>query len=102
MVMEVAKKISESINMFYCNCSRKNHFINLLLDDPRIIYMTTNKKVIELLSIEHQPRKGCVGWTEEDRCRSSDRSKDVWEENFSDFEVCHGMPAKRINEYNGK
>ncbi len=37
MVMEVAKKVSESMNTFSGNCRRKNRLINLLLDNPHMI-----------------------------------------------------------------
>jgi hypothetical protein len=63
------------------NSSRKNVLSNLSLDDPHMIHTTTDEKVIETLRIEHQPCKGHGGWTEEDRRRSSDRSKDKWDEN---------------------
>ncbi len=73
--------------------SRKNNLNNLLLDDSHMIYMMTDWKVIEVLSIEHQPRTGCGGW-------SSDRSKYKWEVNYADFETCDGIPAKGTKEYN--
>ncbi len=71
-VMEVAKKVSESMNMFSGNSSRKSNLSKLLLDDPHMIYTTTDEKIIELVSIIHQPRKGNGGRTEEERRRSSD------------------------------
>jgi hypothetical protein len=49
-----------------------------------------DETVIEVLSIEHQPHRGR---------RSSDRSKDKWDENYVDFEACDGMPAKETKEY---
>jgi hypothetical protein len=101
-VIEATKKVSESMNIFFGDSSRKNNLINLFLDDPHMIHATTNEKVIEMLSIKHQPRKGRVGWIEEERHRSSARGKDAWEENATDFEACHGMPAKGTKEYNWK
>jgi hypothetical protein len=74
--MEVAKKVSELMNMFSGNSSRKNNLINLLLDDPHMIHATTNDKVIEMLSIDHHAWKGRARWTEEERHRSS-----TWEKN---------------------
>jgi hypothetical protein len=61
-----------------------------------MIYTTADAKVIEVLSIEHQPSKGCYGWT---RLISTDRSKNVWEQNYTDFEACDGMPAQGTKEY---
>ncbi len=81
--------------MFSGNSSRKNNLINLILDDPHMIYTTTDKKANEELSIKHQHRKRHGRWTGDKRCRSSDRSKDVWEDNYADFKACDGMPAKR-------
>ncbi len=89
-VMEVRKKASESMNMFSGNSSKKKNLINLLPDDPHMTYTRTDEKVIELLSIEHQPHKGH---------RSSDRSKDKWDENYTEFKACDGMPAKGTKEY---
>jgi hypothetical protein len=47
-VMEVGKKVSGSMNIFSGNSSRKKNLINLLLDDPYIIYMTKDEKVIDV------------------------------------------------------
>jgi hypothetical protein len=57
--MEVVKKVSESMNMFSGASSGKNNFVSLLLDDPHMIYTTTDEKVIQMLSIQHQHCKGC-------------------------------------------
>jgi hypothetical protein len=59
-----------------------------------MIYATTDEKVIDVLSIEPQPHKGHGGWTE-------DRIRDMWDENYTDFEACDGMPAKGTKEYIG-
>jgi hypothetical protein len=50
--MEVAKKVSESLNMFYDDSNGKINLVNLLLDDPHMIYVTTDEKVIQLLRIK--------------------------------------------------
>jgi hypothetical protein len=76
--MEAAKKVSESMNMFPGSSGRKNNLVNLLLDDPYMIYVMTDAKAIEVLSIGHQPHKGCGGWM---RRISSDRRKNMWDEN---------------------
>jgi hypothetical protein len=65
--MEVVEKVSESVNMFTGGSGGNNNLVELVLDDPHMIYTTTDEKVIELLSIEHQPRKGHDKWTEEER-----------------------------------
>jgi hypothetical protein len=84
------------MNVFSGNSSRKNNLVNSLMDDSHMIYTMTNEEVIEVLSIEHQPPKGCGGWT---RRISSDRSKNLWEENYADFVACDGMPAQGTQEY---
>ncbi len=58
-VMEVNKETSKSMNMLSGNSSEKSNLVNLLLDNPHIIYSTTDEKVIHMLSIQHQPCKGC-------------------------------------------
>ena len=63
-VMEVVKKVSESMNMFSGASSGKNNFVSLLLDDPHMIYTTTDEKVIHMSSIQHQPCKHSNKWEE--------------------------------------
>ncbi len=106
-VIEVAKKVKESMSMFSGDSCSKDNLINLLLDDPYMIYVSTNEKIIELFSNKHQPHKGPQprkgrGWTEEDRLRISYRIKDVWDENYADFEACDGMPGNGTKELNWK
>ncbi len=43
-MMEVTKKVSESMNMFSGNSSGKNNRVKLVLDDTHMIYSTTAEK----------------------------------------------------------
>ncbi len=51
---------------FFWQRKQKNNLVYLSLDDPHMFYAITDEKVIQVLSIQHQPHKGRGRWTEEE------------------------------------
>jgi hypothetical protein len=75
MVIKVAEKVSESMNMFSGNSNKKNKLVKFVLDDPHMIWVRMMRK--------KNNRHEC-------------------KEQFTEFGTCNGVSAAGTKLYNWK